>query len=92
MYDTYLLISPTVPHDTDRLHRKEHCECLTDLVVEAGITDLLNVDLVCLLEDLDLIARDGSKNTDSKTRSGEGMPLDQVIGNGEKTPESADLV
>ena len=65
---------------------------MTDLVVESRITNFLDVNLVRLLEDLDLIARDRPEDTDSEPRTGEGMTLDQVVGDGEKTTEGTDLV
>ena len=55
-------------------------ERLADLVVKTRFPDLLDVDVVGLLQDLNLIARDRAKDTDGQAGAGEGMALNEVVG------------
>ena len=65
---------------------------MADLVVEIGLSDLFDVDVVGLLKDLDLFASDWTKDTNGKTRSWEWVALDKGRGDGEQATESADFV
>ena len=62
---------------------------LADLVIKTRLADLVNVDLVRLLEDLDLVASDRTKNADCKTRAGEGVALYEMVRDGKKAPKGA---
>jgi hypothetical protein len=87
-----LLVSPPVTLNTNRLDRQQRRERLSDLVVETGLADLLDEDLVGVLGDLDLLAGDGTEDTDGESRSGEGVTADEVSGDVEETTEGADFV
>ena len=89
---THLLVRPRIAHHTHCLHGQQHGEGLANLVVQTSFTDFLDVDVVRLLEDLDLVARDRSKDTNGQTRAREGMTLNEVIGNREKAPERTNFV
>lgn len=52
---THLFVSPRVPHNTNRLHRKEHGKRLTNLIIQPRPPNLLNIDLVRQLQDLHLL-------------------------------------
>jgi hypothetical protein len=72
-----LLISPLVTLNTYCTARKEDREGLCDIVIEPGGTDLMEVDGVRVLEDLDLLSSNWSKNANGEPWSGERMPLDE---------------
>ena len=87
-----LLVCSSITHDTNCLDRKQHSESLTDLIIEARLPDLLDVDAVGVLEDLDLFACDGTKDADGESWTWEGVALDEVGGDGEQASERADLI
>lgn len=80
-YLTHLIVRPLVALNTDSLNRQKSNERLRDLVVQAGSTDFLNVDLVGVLQNLDLVSSNFTEDSDSKTRAREGVSTDQVGGN-----------
>ena len=50
------VVGAAVAHDADGLHRQQHGEGLPDLVVEAGLADLVEIDRVGLAQDVELFA------------------------------------
>ena len=89
---THLLVRTRVAHYADRLHRQEDGERLTDLVVKARFPDLFYVDVICLLENLDLLASHGAEDADGKTRTREGVALHEMVRDRKKTSEGANLI
>ena len=87
-----LVISSSVSSDTDRLDRQQGDESLGDLVVETGGSDLLDVNVIGVLEDLDLVSGDFTEDSDGETRSGEGMSSDKLSRDTEQSSEGSDLV
>jgi hypothetical protein len=87
-----LVVRPLVTGNTDSFDGKESGERLRDLVVQAGSSDLLDVDGVGLLEEGDLVARDGSEDSDGESRSGEGVSANEVLGDVEQSSEVSDLI
>jgi hypothetical protein len=65
---------------------------LRDLVVKTSSSDLLNVDLIGVLQNLDLFSGNFTENSNGKTGSREGVSADQMGGNVEETTESSDFV
>jgi hypothetical protein len=65
---------------------------LRDLVVKTSSSDLLNVDLIGVLQNLDLFSGNFTENSNGKTWSREGVSADQMGGNVEETTESSDFV
>lgn len=90
--ETNLLVSPGVSHDPHCLHRQEHGERLTNLVVETGVANFIDVDLVSLLEDFDLFASDRTQNADGKAGAGKWVALDEVVRDGQQTTERSNLI
>ena len=88
----HLFICPLVTHHTDSLYGQQHCKRLTDLVVDSGLADFFDVDAIGLLEDLDLLASNGTEDPNSETGAGEGMTLDKVGGDREEATESPNLI
>lgn len=78
---SYLLIRPLVTHDTDRFHGQQNGKRLADLIVQVRLTDLLDVDVVRVLQNLHLLARDRTKDPYSEPRTRERMALDKMRGN-----------
>ena len=87
-----LLVCASITHNTDCLDGKQHSEGLTDLIIEARFPDLLDVDVVGLLKDLDLLSSYGPEYTDGETRTRERVALNEMVGDGEETAESPNLV
>lgn len=87
-----LVVRALVTSDTDGLDREQSGKSLRDLVIEAGGPNLLDVNGVGLLKEGDLVARDGTDDADGKTRSGEGVAANEVLGNLQQAAEVADLV
>lgn len=90
--ETDLFVCPLITHDADSLDREQHSERLTNLVVQTGLANLRDVDVICLLENLDLLAGDWSENANREARSREWMALDKMGRNVKKTTKSADFV
>jgi hypothetical protein len=88
----HLLIRPPVTLYAHSSHRQERSKRLTDLVIETGRTDLLNVDGICALNNLDLLARDLAENSNGETRTRKRVPTDEVSGNFQQSTELANLV
>jgi hypothetical protein len=88
----HLVISPRITHHTDGLDRQQSHKRLTDLVVQSGRSNFLNVDVVGLLKNLDLLAGDLAEDADGKTGAGEGVAADEVGGDIEESAECADFV
>ena len=82
MAESHLLIRSSVTHHANCLNREKNSERLRNLVIQAGLTNLLDVDAVRMLQDLDLLPSDGPKNPNSETRTWEGMALHEWRGNG----------
>ena len=87
-----LLVRPLVAHHAYSLDREEDREGLGDLVVEVGLPNLFDVDAVGVLQDLDLLAVDGAEDADREPGAREGVPLDEVRGDGEEASEGADFI
>ena len=79
MKSIYLFVCPLISHDTDSFHRQQDRERLANLIIQTCISDLLDVDSVCLLKNFDLLPCDRPKNPDSKTGTGERMSLHKVV-------------
>jgi len=87
-----LVVRPRISGNTDRLDRQQCHERLRDLVVQAGGSNLLDVNVVCVLQDGDLIARHLSEDSDGETRSREGVSSDELSGDAEQSAKGAHLV
>lgn len=74
----YLLVRPLVSHDTDSLHGQQDSERLADLVIQSCLAYLFDVYVICVLKNLDLLARYRAEDTDGESRSWEGVALDKV--------------
>ena len=79
MKSIYLFVCPLISHDTDSFHRQQDSERLANLIIQTCISDLLDVDSVCLLKNFNLLSCDRSKDPDSKTGTRERMSLHKVI-------------
>jgi len=90
--ETYLFIRSLVAHNSDRLDGEENCECLADVVVKIRSADLFDVDVVSLLQGLHLLPSDGAENSDGKTRSWEGMALNQRRRDRQQPAQHANLI
>jgi hypothetical protein len=49
------VVGAAVAHHADGAHRQQHGEGLPDLVVEAGLADLVEIDGVGLSQDVELL-------------------------------------
>ena len=78
-----VVVGAAVAHDADRAHRQQHGERLPDVVVEAGVADLLEVDRVGLAQDVELFARDLARAADGEAGAGERMAADEAFGQAE---------
>jgi hypothetical protein len=65
---------------------------LANLVIETGRTYLLDIDGVCALENLDLVARDLAEDSNGETRPGKWVSADEVCRDVEQPAEYADLI
>ena len=90
--ETNLLVSPGVSHDPHCLHRQEHGERLADFLVESRLADLGDVDVICLLQDLHLLARHRAQDPDREPRTWERVPLHERCGDVEQPAQRAHLV
>lgn len=87
-----LVVRPLITLHSDSLDRQERDKRLRDVVVQPGLPDLFDVDDVGGLEDGDLFPGDFAKDSDSETRTREGVTADEVGGNVEQSTEGSDLV
>jgi hypothetical protein len=58
---------------------------LTDLVIQPGFADLVDVDIIRLLEDDDLRTRYGAEDPDREAWARERVPVYQVCGDIEES-------
>lgn len=94
-----MLVSALVAHDSHAAYRREkHRSCLPNLVVQtfAVFTDIvvhsLDIDVVGILKYAHFLACDVAENTNSKTRSGERMTLDEALGHAKLVAYAAHFV
>ena len=81
-----------VAHDAHALYRQQHNSRLPYLVVEVGLVEHVDEDLVGLLEHGDLLGRDLAQNTYSETRAGEGVAAYEQRADAERTAHAAHLI
>ena len=62
-----------IAHNSDTSHIGEPGEILSDTPVQSCVGDLFSVDRICILHDLDLLRGHLADDTDSKSRSREGL-------------------
>src|SRR5438034_514531 len=72
-----VLIGPPVAHHADGLHRQQHGEGLPDLVVEAGLSNLIDIDRIRVAQDVELFLRDLAGAADREAGAGERMTADE---------------
>ena len=87
-----LLVGALVAHDTDGLDGQQAGEGLGDLVVEARVADLLDVDGVGVSGDGDLGLGDLTEDTDGETWAWEWVSPDELVGDAEQLTKVSDLV
>lgn len=87
-----LLVGALVAHDTDRLDGQQAGEGLGDLVVEARVADLLDVDGVGVSGDGDLGLGDLTEDTDGEAWAWEWVSPDELVGDAEQLTKVSDLV
>src|SRR6201996_1818051 len=74
---TDMVIGTAVAHHAHGLDREQHGEGLPDLVVQAGLADLVQIDDVGLAQDLELVFGDLARNADGQARPRKGMAADE---------------
>ena len=74
------------------MHRQQHREGLPDLIVEAGLADLVEIDRVGLAQDVELLAGDLAGHADGEARTRERMAAHERLRQAELAAEHADLV
>src|SRR3954470_21747676 len=87
-----VVVSPLVTHDADSADRKQDSERLPDGIVEAGIANLLQVDLVGFAQDGQLFRSDIARNADGESRPREGVAADEAFGKAKFAPQPAHFV
>ena len=81
-----------VAHYAYALDGEEYHSGLPDLVVESGVAEALDEDVVGILEDAYFLGGDVAEDADGETRAREGMAGDEVFGHAECAAHGADLV
>ena len=71
----HLLVCPPIAHNAHGTHGQQHRERLADALVQARRADLLEVDRVCLLQQLHLRARHGPQDPNREAGAWEGVTL-----------------
>ena len=71
---------------------EQHDARLPDVIVEPPLAQATDIDVVGLLEYAHLLGRDVAQDADGKSRSGEGMPGDEMLGHAQLTAHAAHLV
>ena len=74
-----VVVGATVAHHADGLHRQEDREGLPDLVIEAGLIDLVQVDRIGLAQEVELLARDVAGHADGEAGAGERVAAEYSI-------------
>ena len=65
---------------------------MADLIIQPSLANFLDVDAVRVLEDGDLLARDGAEDADREAGAWEGVALNEIGRNGEEAAEGADFI
>uniref|UniRef100_A0A0N4ZGT3 NAD-specific glutamate dehydrogenase n=1 Tax=Parastrongyloides trichosuri TaxID=131310 RepID=A0A0N4ZGT3_PARTI len=88
----HLFIGAGVALDADRLDRQQHGEGLPDVVVQARLADLVQIDGVRVLERGDGLRRDLAGDADGQARTGERMAADEGVGQAQFPAQYAHFV
>ena len=87
-----MVVGAAVAHHAHRAHGQQHREGLPDLVVEASLADLVEVDHVGLAQDVEFLAADGAGDADGEARSGEGVAAHEGLGQAQLAAQRPHLV
>ena len=75
-----VVVGTVVTHDTDRLYIKQYGECLPYFVVIACSSELFLHNGIGFTQQSERLFVHLAHDTDSKSRSGEGVSADHVFG------------
>ena len=87
-----VVVGALVAHDADAVHIGQSRIILADLLIEAGLGDLLTPDGVGVLHDRDLLGGHFADDADAQTGAGEGLAADQILGQTQLTASLTDFV
>ncbi len=88
----HVLVGPRVAHHADALDRKEHDECLPDLVIEPGRTNLLDHDGIGLAQRVETSASHLTEDSDAEAGTRERVSVQHVRRQAEFGTHRPDLV
>src|SRR5450631_3093024 len=87
-----VFVGAAVAHHADGLHRQQHGKRLPDLVVEAGFSNLIDIDGVGVAQDVEFFRGDLAGAADGEAGSWERMAADEDFRQAEFAAEHAHLV
>src|SRR4030042_3849265 len=74
-----IFICSFIAHNSDRLHRKEHCPRLPYRIIQSMFVQTLYENLIGFLKDLELLPGYFAKNTYCEPRARERVSFDNKI-------------
>ena len=74
-----VVVGPLVTHDANGADGKQNGEGLPDRIVETGVADFFQIDLIGLPQDGQLFRCDVARDANRKPRSWEGMAADEAF-------------
>ncbi len=89
-YGTF--VGAFVAHHAYALHRQQDYAGLPYFVVESGVAQTLDEDMIGILEHGHFFAGNLAENAHCQTGTGEGVALDEVFGHAELAAHCADFV
>ena len=87
-----VVVGALVAHDADAVHIGQSRIILADLLIKAGLGDLLAPDGVGILHDGDLFGGHFADDADAQTGAGERLAADQILGQTQLTASLTDFV
>ena len=85
-------VRPHIAHHAHRHHRQQHGERLPDLVVEAGLFNLADYDVIALAQQRQALRRNFSEHPHREARTGERLPLQNLFRHAQVAADLADFV
>ena len=87
-----MVVGPGIAHHTDCLNWQQHGEGLPDVIIETSVADLIEINRIRLPQDIQLLARDISGNTNGKAGARERMPANERLRQAEFLAKLTDLI
>ena len=81
-----------IAHHADGFDRQKHSKGLPDGIIKPRLADLVEIDRICLAQNIAAFLCDLARNANRKARPWKGMPPNKDIGQAQLAAQIADLI